>query len=345
MIRVGIVGVSGYAGAQLLHLLLQHKEVEVKFIAAHSKAGEEIGDLYGNFVGKFSQNCCTFQEAYEQFDEIDLVFTALPHGKSADAVKLAFDKGIKVIDLGADFRLDDAQEYEKWYKVPFQHEELINESVYALPEINREEIKDKKVIANPGCYATASILGTYPLIKEGLIEEDSIIIDAKSGTSGAGRSEKIGNLYCEVNESIKAYSVANHRHTAEIEQELTRVANDKINLLFTPHLVPMNRGILSVIYGKLKKGVTKEDIINAFEKNYKDEYFIRLLKTTPETRWVKGTNFCDIGIEVDERTGRVIVMSAIDNLMKGAASQAVQNMNLIFGLDEKEGLEILAMFP
>ena len=345
MIKAGIIGVSGYAGAQLLLLLLQHRNVEVEFVAAHSKAGEEVVELYGNFKNIFNQKCCTFDEAYAQFDNIDVVFTALPHSKSASTVKLAFEKGIKVIDLGADFRLDNPEEYEKWYKVAFQNEELIKESVYGLPELRREAIKDKKIIANPGCYATASILASYPLVKEGLVEEDSIIIDAKSGTSGAGRSEKTANLYCEVNESIKAYAVASHRHTAEIEQELSLGAEKEIKVLFTPHLIPMNRGILSVVYGKLKQGVTKADITNAFEKNYKGEYFIRLLDKAPETKWVKGTNFCDIGIEVDERTGRVIVMSVIDNLMKGAASQAVQNMNIIFGLDEKEGLEILAMFP
>lgn len=345
MIKAGIIGVSGYAGAQLLLLLLGHKKVEVEFIGAHSKAGEDIHELYGNFKNVFEEKCCTFDEAYEKFDEIDVVFTALPHSKSAPTVKLASEKGVKIIDLGADFRLDDPEEYEKWYKVPFQNEELIEKSIYGLPEIKREEIKGCDIIANPGCYATASILGSYPLVKAGLVEEDSIIIDAKSGTSGAGRSEKMANLYCEVNESIKAYAVAGHRHTAEIEQELTRVADSDIKLLFTPHLVPMNRGILSVIYAKLKAGVTKEQIAEAYKSVYGDEYFVRLLDKAPETKWVKGTNYCDIGFEVDERTGRVIAMSVIDNLMKGAASQAVQNMNLLFDYEEKEGLELLAMFP
>ncbi len=345
MIKAGIVGVSGYAGAQLLLLLLQHKEVEVDFIAAHSKAGEEIQNLYGNFAKIYEKKCLTFDEAYERLEDIDVIFTALPHSKSAKTVKLAYDKGVKVIDLGADFRLDDTKEYEKWYKVPFQNEELIDESVYGLPEIKREEIKGKKVVANPGCYATASILGTYPLVKAGLIDEKSIIIDAKSGTSGAGRSEKMQNLYCEVNESIKAYAVANHRHTAEIEQELTRVSNEDIKLLFTPHLIPMNRGILSVIYASLNEGVSGVEVKKAFEEAYKDEYFVRILDTAPETKWVKGTNFCDISFEICTRTNRVIVMSVIDNLMKGAASQAVQNMNILFDIDEKEGLELLAMFP
>ncbi len=345
MIKVGIVGVSGYAGAQLLLLLLQHKKVEVAFVAAHSKAGEDIQNLYGNFAKMYEEKCLTFDEAYEKLDEIDVIFTALPHGKSAKTVKLAFEKDVKVIDLGADFRLDNREEYEKWYKVPFQNEELIDESVYGLPEIKRGEIKDKKIIANPGCYATASILGTYPLIKYGLVDEKSIIIDAKSGTSGAGRSEKMQNLYCEVNESIKAYALANHRHTSEIEQELTRVGKEEIKILFTPHLVPMNRGILSVIYANLNEGIGKVEVKEAFEKTYKEEYFVRLLDTVPETKWVRGTNFCDINFEICSRTNRVIVMSVIDNLMKGAASQAVQNMNILFDFEEKEGLELLAMFP
>lgn len=345
MIKAGIIGVSGYAGAQLLVLLHQHKKVEIEFIAAHSKAGEEIVNLYGNFRNVFNQKCCNIEEAYKQFEKIDVLFIALPHSKSAPTVKLAHDNGIKVVDLGADFRLGNPEEYEKWYKVPFQNKELIEKSVYGLPELRREEIKNKRIIANPGCYATASILASYPLIAEGMVEEDSIIIDAKSGTSGAGRGEKMSNLYCEVNESIKAYGVASHRHTAEIEQELSSASEKNIKILFTPHLIPMNRGILSVVYAKLKNSINKEKVVEAFEKYYKNEYFIRLLDCNPETKWVKATNFCDIGIETDERTGRVIVMSVIDNLMKGAAGQAVQNMNIIFGFDEKEGLEILAMFP
>lgn len=340
MIKAGIYGVSGYAGAQLLGLLLNHKEVEIEFIAAYSKAGEKISDLYGNFKGIYEEVCISFEEANAKMGNLDILFTALPHSKSASTVKLAFEKGVKVIDLGADFRLDNPSIYEDWYKTPFQNEELIAESVYGLPELKREKIAKSKLIANPGCYATASILGSYPLIKNNLIDGD-LIIDAKSGTSGAGREAKMANLYCEVNETIKAYAIGEHRHTAEIEQELGM----ENKILFTPHLIPMNRGILSVIYAKLKAGVTEEEVRKAYSDAYEGEYFVKLVDGAPETRWVRGSNNCHIGIKIDKRTGRVVVMSVIDNLMKGAASQAVQNMNILFGLEEKTGLEILTMFP
>ncbi len=340
MIRAGIYGVSGYAGAQLLWLLLNHKETEVKFVVAHSQAGKEVTELYGNFKSIYEEKCLNFEEANNKINEIDVLFTALPHGKSAETVELAYKNGVKVIDLGADFRIEDEELYEFWYGTKFHNPDLMKDAVYGLPELKREKIKEAKIIANPGCYATASILGSYPLVKNKLVEED-LIIDAKSGTSGAGRAEKIGNLYCEVNESIKAYGVASHRHTAEIEQELGLEGK----VCFTPHLIPMNRGILSVIYGRLKDGVTEEEVIKAYKNQYGNEYFVRLLKEPTETRWVKGTNFCDISVKVDMRTKKVIVMSVIDNLMKGAASQAIQNMNILFDLDEKMGLELIAMFP
>ena len=340
MIKAGIFGVSGYAGAQLLWLLLNHKEVEVKFIAAYSSAGKEVTELYGSYRDVYKEKCLSFEEANTKIDEIDVLFTALPHGKSAETVALAYSKGVKVIDLGADFRIENEELYEFWYGTKFHDAKLMEHAVYGLPELKREKIKNAKIVANPGCYATASILGSYPLVKNGLVEED-LIIDAKSGTSGAGREGKVANLYCEVNETIKAYGVASHRHTAEIEQELGLEGK----VCFTPHLIPMNRGILSVIYGRLKDGVSEEDVFNAYKKQYENEYFVRLCDGPTETRWVKGTNFCDIGIKVDMRTKKVIVMSVIDNLMKGAASQAVQNMNILFDLDEKAGLELIAMFP
>ncbi len=340
MIKAGIFGVSGYAGAQLLWLLLNHKEVEVKFIAAYSSAGKEVTELYGSYRDVYKEKCLSFEEANAKIDEIDVLFTALPHGKSAETVALAYSKGVKVIDLGADFRIENEELYEFWYGTKFHDAKLMEHAVYGLPELKREKIKNAKIVANPGCYATASILGSYPLVKNGLVEED-LIIDAKSGTSGAGREGKVANLYCEVNETIKAYGVASHRHTAEIEQELGLEGK----VCFTPHLIPMNRGILSVIYGRLKDGVSEEDVFNAYKNQYENEYFLRLCDGPTETRWVKGTNFCDIGIKVDMRTKKVIVMSVIDNLMKGAASQAVQNMNILFDLDEKAGLELIAMFP
>ena len=227
--------------------------------------------------------------------------------------------------------------YEEWYKLEHAAPQYIDEAVYGLCELNRDRIKDTRILANPGCYTTCSILTIYPLVKEGLIKPQSIIIDAKSGTSGAGRGAKVANLYCEVNESIKAYGVGTHRHTPEIEEQLSYAAGEEVKLIFTPHLVPMNRGILVTAYADLKDGVTDEMIRSAYEKHYADEYFIRLLDKDvyPETRWVEGSNFVDIGYKVEPRTGRVIMMGAIDNLVKGAAGQAIQNMNIMFGFDEK----------
>ena len=254
---------------------------------------------------------------------------------------------VKVIDLSADFRLKDVKVYEEWYKLEHAAPQYIAEAVYGLCELNRDRIKDTRILANPGCYTTCSILTIYPLVKEGLIKPQSIIIDAKSGTSGAGRGAKVANLYCEVNESIKAYGVGTHRHTPEIEEQLSYAAGEEVKLIFTPHLVPMNRGILVTAYADLKAGVTDEMIRSAYEKHYADEYFIRLLDKDvyPETRWVEGSNFVDIGYKVEPRTGRVIMMGAIDNLVKGAAGQAIQNMNIMFGFDEKEGLMGAPVFP
>ena len=254
---------------------------------------------------------------------------------------------VKVIDLSADFRLKDVKVYEEWYKLEHAAPQYIAEAVYGLCELNRDRIKDTRILANPGCYTTCSILTIYPLVKEGLIKPQSIIIDAKSGTSGAGRGAKVANLYCEVNESIKAYGVGTHRHTPEIEEQLSYAAGEEVKLIFTPHLVPMNRGILVTAYADLKDGVTDEMIRSAYEKHYADEYFIRLLDKDvyPETRWVEGSNFVDISYKVEPRTGRVIMMGAIDNLVKGAAGQAIQNMNIMFGFDEKEGLMGAPVFP
>ncbi|KMT22656.1 N-acetyl-gamma-glutamyl-phosphate reductase [Clostridium cylindrosporum] len=345
MIKVGIVGATGYAGQQLYYILNNHKNVEVKYISAHSSVGVCISELYGNYSNIIQQKCIGMEGAIEKLDEIDVVFLALPHGTAFDLVEKAYKKGVKVIDLGADYRIDDAKSYETWYNVEHKNPELIEEAVYGLCEINRDKIKDSSIIANPGCYTTASILAMYPLIKHGIVDEKKVIIDAASGTSGAGRSGKIDNLFCEVNENYKAYGVTNHRHTPEIEQELTKACGSEVLISFTPHLVPMNRGILATCYGFLKKDVTHEEIKAIYEEEYGNERFIRLLDTFPQTRWVRGTNLCDISFKIDERTGRIVVISAIDNLVKGAAGQAVQNMNIIFGLDEAEGIDNLAMAP
>lgn len=343
MIKGAVIGATGYAGQQLVWFLNNHKYVEIKFLASHTYADEEFSKIYNNYTGIINNKCINMREVEERLEEIDVLFIALPHGKAFDIVQKALEKGVKVIDLGADFRLEDVECYEEWYKLEHKCPELLEEAIYGLVEIYRNEIKNKKLIANPGCYTTASILALYPLLKSKLIETDSIIIDAKSGVSGAGRGLNTASLYAECNESIKAYGVAGHRHTPEIEQELSKAAGEKILLNFTPHLVPMNRGILATCYGKLKNNISQEEVYKIYEEFYKNDCFVRIVDTLPETRNVRGSNFCDIGIRVDKRTNRVIVVSAIDNLIKGAAGQAVQNMNLIFGLEEGEGINMPSM--
>ena len=256
-------------------------------------------------------------------------------------------KNTKIIDLSADFRIKDVAKYEKWYGIRHQSPEFIKEAVYGLCEVNRKDVKNARLIANPGCFPTCSTLSIYPMAKEGLIDMNSIIIDAKSGTSGAGRGAKVPNLYCEVNESIKPYGVASHRHTPEIEDQLSYASGEEVLINFTPHLVPMNRGILATSYATLKKKMSYDEVKDVYDKYYKDEYFVRVLEKDvyPETRWVEGSNFVDVNFKIDERTGRIIMMGAIDNVVKGAAGQAVQNMNIMFGLEENTGLKMVPMFP
>ncbi len=253
----------------------------------------------------------------------------------------------KIVDLSADYRIKDVAVYEKWYGIEHKSPQFIEEAVYGLCEVNRGDVKKARLVANPGCYTTCSILTAYPLAKEGLIDMNTLIIDAKSGTSGAGRGAKTANLYCEVNENIKAYGVASHRHTPEIEEQLGYAANEQVVINFTPHLVPMNRGILVTEYASLKKDVTYEDVKSVYDRYYQNEKFVRVLDegVCPETKWVEGSNYVDIGFKIDPRTNRIIMMGAIDNLVKGAAGQAVQNMNLMFGLPEWEGLELIPVFP
>ncbi|QZY54982.1 N-acetyl-gamma-glutamyl-phosphate reductase [Crassaminicella profunda] len=345
MFKIGILGATGYAGQQLVWLLYNHKEVEIVFLSSHSYSGYSFSDVYPQY-DQFLQNLCIdIHNVEKKLVDIDLLFIALPHGKSFEITKKALDLGVKVIDLGADFRLKSSASYEKWYNLQHECIDLLPDSVYGLPEIHRENIKKAKLIANPGCYPTASILALTPILKHQLIHPNSIIIDAKSGVSGAGRKASIPTLFAECNESIKAYGVAGHRHTPEIEQETSKIYGQNITLSFTPHLIPMNRGILATCYGNLKEKCSQESLYKIYKDFYENEYFIRVRKNLPETKWVKGTNLCDISVCVDERTGRVIILSAIDNLIKGAAGQAVQNMNILFGLKETEGLEMLAMTP
>lgn len=341
MVRAGIVGSTGYAGYQLSAILSQHKNVSVVFLSSHSYSNMKLSDIYGNLRGFLDSVCIDIHTAESKLSEIDVLFLALPHGQSFDLVEKALSAGVKVIDLGADYRLRDCKEYEKWYGVVHKLTNHLEDAVYGLPELNRERISSSRLVANPGCYPTASILALAPLMHTGIIDNTSVIIDAKSGVTGAGRSANISSLFCECNDSVKAYNVAVHRHTPEIEQQLSDVAGDKIILSFTPHLVPMNRGILATCYGNLKKDISQNEIYDLYRSYYKNENFIRITETLPETRYVKGSNMCDIAVRVDKRTNRVIAVSAIDNLIKGAAGQAVQNMNILFGFYEHSGLDMI----
>lgn len=348
MIKVGIIGATGYAGNELVRLLLGHKDAEIVWLGSRSYIDQNYSDVYRNMFKLVDAKC--MDDNMEQLaNEVDVIFTATPQGLCASLVNDEILSKTKIIDLSADFRLKDVNVYEQWYKLEHKAPQYINEAVYGLCEINRDKVsKDTRIIANPGCYTTTSILTLYPMVKEGIINPDTIIIDAKSGTSGAGRGAKVANLFCEVNESMKAYGVGTHRHTPEIEEQLGYACGrDDLKLIFTPHLVPMNRGILVTAYANLAKDVTYEDVKAAYDKYYDKEYFVRVLPkdVCPETRWVEGSNFVDIGFKIEPRTNRLIMMGALDNLVKGAAGQAVQNMNLLFGLPENEGLQLAPMFP
>ncbi|MBM7869555.1 N-acetyl-gamma-glutamyl-phosphate reductase [Clostridium pascui] len=343
MINVGIMGATGYAGEQLAWILNNHSKVNIKFLNSHNYADMNYDEIYKNYYGFLDEVCVSTEEAFNRLNLIHVLFIALPHGKSFEITKKALELGVKVIDLGADFRLDSEDVYKNWYGIKHEYSSALKDSVYGLCELNRECIKKTNILANPGCYPTASILALAPLLKHKLIDSKNIIIDAKSGVSGAGRAAKIDSLFAECNESIKAYGIGSHRHTPEIEQELSKVFGEDIMISFTPHLVPMNRGILATCYSNLIDNLSTEELMNIYREFYKDEYFVKIVNESPETRWVRGSNLCHIGIKVDERTNRVIVVSAIDNLVKGAAGQAVQNMNIMFDLKETTGLEFLSM--
>lgn len=346
MIKVGIIGATGYAGGELVRILMGHKDAEIKWYGSKSYVDQKYADVYRNMFQIVDAKCMD-DNMEELADQVDVIFTATPQGLCASLVNEEILSKTKIIDLSADFRLKDVNVYEEWYKIEHKAPQYIDEAVYGLCEINRDLVKSAKIVANPGCYTTCSILTAYPLAKEGLIDMSTLIIDAKSGTSGAGRGAKLPNLYCEVNENIKAYGVATHRHTPEIEEQLGYASAEKVVLNFTPHLVPMNRGILATEYATLKKKVTYEEVKAVYDQYYAKEKFVRVLDrdVCPETKWVEGSNYVDIGFKIDPRTNRIIMMGAIDNLVKGAAGQAVQNMNLLFGLPEDEGLELVPMFP
>ncbi len=351
MIKAGIIGATGYAGNELVRLLMGHKEVEIKWYGSRSYIDQKYASVYQNMF-EIVEASCLDDNINELAEQVDVIFTATPQGFLAGVLTEEILQKTKIIDLSADFRIKDVNVYEEWYKIEHKSPQFIEEAVYGLCEINREKVKGARLVANPGCYTTCSILTAYPLVKEGLIDANTLIIDAKSGTSGAGRGAKLPNLFCEVNENMKAYGVASHRHTPEIEEQLGYAAGEEIVINFTPHLVPMNRGILATEYAVLNKKAdgtypTYEEVKAAYDKYYKNEKFVRVLDKDvyPETKWVEGSNYVDVNFKIDPRTGRIIMMGAIDNLVKGAAGQAVQNMNLLFGFDEAEGLNLVPMFP
>lgn len=346
MIKVGIIGATGYAGGELVRILTGHKEAEIKWFGSRSYIDQKYASVYQNMF-QIVDATCMDDNMEKLASQVDVIFTATPQGLCASLVNEDILSKVKIIDLSADFRIKDVATYEKWYGIEHKSPQFIEEAVYGLCEINREDVKNARLVANPGCYTTCSILTAYPLAKEGIIDMSTLIIDAKSGTSGAGRSAKVANLFCEVNENMKAYGVATHRHTPEIEEQLGYASGENVVLNFTPHLVPMNRGILATEYAKLTTDVTYDEVKAIYDKYYANEKFIRVLEKNvcPETKWVEGSNYVDINFKIDPRTNRIIMMGAIDNLVKGAAGQAVQNMNLMFGLKESEGLELVPMFP
>lgn len=345
-IKVGIIGVTGYTGGELLRLLLTHPFVDIKKAASRSNAGNDVTQVHPQ-LSKLITLVEDDIESENFAEDLDAVFLALPHGKSAPLVKKFKEIGVKAIDLGADFRLKNVAEYKDWYELDHECPELLAESVYGLPEIYREKIKKSNIVANPGCYPTSVILGLAPLLKKKIINPQEIIIDSKSGVSGAGKTLTQQSHYPDMNENLLAYKVGTHRHTPEIEQELSLLGGTKIRVSFTPHLIPMNRGILSTIYAQGDNSLTNTDLEKIYLEYYQNSPFIRIRdkNNLPQTKWVLGSNYCDIAPIFDPRTGKIIIISAIDNLVKGASGQAIQNMNLMFGLEETTGLLFPGMYP
>ena len=345
MIKICIYGGSGYTGQELLRLLLNHPEAEVVSITSRRFAGVPVSEVYPVFLG-CTDLVYTNDNPKALSDNADLVFLALPHGLSMDIAPIFLDAGKKVIDLSADFRIRDVKVYESWYR-KHTAAPLIKEAVYGLPELYRDAIRGARLLANPGCYPTSVILGLAPVMRLGLIDPSTVIADSKSGVSGAGREPQIASLFCEVAEGFKAYKIAGHRHTPEMEQELGLLAGEQMTISFTPHLLPVKRGILSTLYGKLTKDVSTEETLEIYREFYRKEPFVRICRPGqfPNISSIAGSNFCDIGVTVDKRTGRLIAVSAIDNLVKGASGQAIQNMNLMYNLREEAGLPKTGLYP
>lgn len=341
MVKIGIIGATGYVGAELLRLLLSHPKVEVAALSSVSFEGQEISNVYKNFLNKTNLMC---ESAEDVIEKCDVIFTALPHGLSEDIAKKAIDNKKICIDMGADFRLSSEKEYEEWYGKKFAQPEIHAHSVYGLPELNREKIKNCSLIANPGCYPTTIELGLMPLLKNSLIKVDNIICDSKSGTTGAGRGLTLNTHFPEENETFAPYKIGGHRHTPEIEETLSVMANDKVNVTFTPHLLPINRGILSTIYCSANNTVNLQEIHKLYVDFYKDEPFVHVLPLgeIASIKNIRLTNDCHISLHLNHRKDQIIVVSTIDNMIKGAAGQAIQNMNIILGFDETEGLKLIA---
>lgn len=343
--KASVIGATGFAGAELLRLLDGHPEFDIECITSESSTGENIAAMYPHLKNRIEKELTSMRDIREIASASDVIFIALPHGHAMKIGKELRGEKVKIIDLGGDYRFKDVKVFEEWYKT--EHLDPEANAVYGLTELYRDDVAKASLVANPGCYTTCSILAMVPLLKAGLIETKGIVVDAKSGTTGAGRGLKLGSLYCSVNENLHAYGVANHRHTPEIEQVYSDFAKEDVIIQFTPHLLPVDRGILATCYAQLKDGVSDGQIAETYEAMYGDEFFIRLLGkgACPEIKNVRASNYVDIGWQTDRRTNRVIVMSVIDNLVKGAAGQAVQNMNVMFGLKENTGLRQLPIYP
>lgn len=341
MFKIGIIGATGYVGVELLRLLLNHDDVTVTAISSSTFKDEEIASVYKSFFNKTALIC---ENQNDVINKCDVIFTALPHGLSEEIASEAISKNKKVIDLGADFRLESEDSYEEWYGKKFTCKEIHKDSLYALPEFNKSEIKNQNIIANPGCYPTSISLGLMPLLKNSLINTKNIICDSKSGITGAGRGLSLKTHYTEANENFAAYGIGSHRHTPEIEQTLSYMAKENVEVTFTPHLLPVNRGILSTIYCEPKNSLSLEEIHSLYSEEYKDSEFVQVLPlgTAAEIKHVKYTNNCHISIHQNYRKDKIIIVSVIDNMVKGAAGQAIQNMNLLLGLPENKGLKLIA---
>lgn len=343
--KVGIIGATGYTGVELLRLLIHHPEVEVTALTSQKYAGVPIGQVFPSLL-KHLEIICEELSVEQISKKTDFVFTALPHKTAMETVPLFYRSGKRVVDLSADFRLKDSAVYERWYQ-KHTASDILGESVYGLPELHRDKIRNAKIVGNPGCYPTGALIGLIPLIKKGLISLEGIVVDSKSGVSGAGRDVVLESLFCEVNEGVKAYKIFAHRHTPEIEQEASLLAQKKIAVTFVPHLIPMDRGILTTLYVHLTKKMKTEELLNAFQEVYGEEPFVRIYPKgkLPNTKDVRGSNFCDIGMTVNEAGDRAVIVTAIDNLVKGASGEAVQNMNIMLGYPETMGLDVVPLFP